>query len=112
MPYVVPCRYGYMIDNVVLIITGTHHDREAPELLEKCHPLGMFEAMGTLVTASSPSDLYRYVLVDTPLGARRGAAPRRSPCAAARVRGLTHRGCGRTQARTLATASRSRISTR
>jgi V-type H+-transporting ATPase subunit d len=60
--------YGYMIDNVVLIITGTHHDREAPELLEKCHPLGMFEAMGTLVTASSPSDLYRYVLVDTPLG--------------------------------------------
>ena len=67
-----------MIDNVVLIITGTHHDREAPELLEKCHPLGMFEAMGTLVTASSPSDLYRYVLVDTPLGARRRAAPRRS----------------------------------
>ena len=51
-------------------------------------------------------------LVDTPLGARRRAAPAVGPCAAARVRGLTHRGCGRTQARTLATASRSRTSTR
>ncbi|KAL1535244.1 hypothetical protein AAHA92_31324 [Salvia divinorum] len=35
--------YGHMIDNVVLIITGTLHERDVQELLEKCHPLGMFD---------------------------------------------------------------------
>ncbi|XP_042421673.1 V-type proton ATPase subunit d2-like [Zingiber officinale] len=35
--------YGYMIDNVVLIVTGTLHERDVQELLEKCHPLGMFD---------------------------------------------------------------------
>jgi len=60
--------YGYMIDNIVLVITGTHHDRDTQELLEKCHPLGMFDSMATLCVATSPSDLYRMVLVDTPLG--------------------------------------------
>jgi V-type H+-transporting ATPase subunit d len=34
-----------MIDNVVLLISGTLHDRDAHELIDKCHPLGMFEAM-------------------------------------------------------------------
>ena len=57
-----------MIDNIVLVITGTHHDRDTAELLEKCHPLGMFDSMATLCVAQSPSDLYRMVLVDTPLG--------------------------------------------
>jgi len=60
--------YGYMIDNIVLVITGTHHDRDTQELLEKCHPLGMFDSMATLCVATSPSELYRMVLVDTPLG--------------------------------------------
>jgi len=60
--------YGYMIDNIVLVITGTHHDRDTQELLEKCHPLGMFDSMATLCVASTPSDLYKMVLVDTPLG--------------------------------------------
>lgn len=32
-----------MIDNVVLIVTGTLHERDVHELLEKCHPLGMFD---------------------------------------------------------------------
>lgn len=36
-------RYGHMIDNVVLIVTGTLHERDVQELLEKCHPLGMFD---------------------------------------------------------------------
>ena len=30
-----------MIDNVVLIVTGSLHERDVQELLEKCHPLGM-----------------------------------------------------------------------
>jgi V-type H+-transporting ATPase subunit d len=36
-------RYGHMIDDVVLIVTGTLHERDVQELLEKCHPLGMFD---------------------------------------------------------------------
>ena len=40
---VTPFRYGHMIDNVVLIVTGTLHERDVQELLEKCHPLGMFD---------------------------------------------------------------------
>jgi len=59
--------YQYMIDNIVLLITGTLHERDTSELIEKCHPLGTFEAMATLSVASSISDLYNNVLVDTPL---------------------------------------------
>lgn len=59
--------YQYMIDNIVLLITGTLHERDTTELLEKCHPLGTFDAMATLSVATSVSDLYNSVLVDTPL---------------------------------------------
>jgi hypothetical protein len=53
------------------------HEKEHPidryychvlqELLDKCHPLGMFDAIATLAVASSMRELYRLVLVDTPL---------------------------------------------
>uniref|UniRef100_A0A7S0WLJ7 V-type proton ATPase subunit n=1 Tax=Pyramimonas obovata TaxID=1411642 RepID=A0A7S0WLJ7_9CHLO len=59
--------YGYMIDNVVLIVTGTLHERDVQELLEKCHPLGMFDSIGSLAVAQNMRELYKYVLVDTPL---------------------------------------------
>jgi len=59
--------YQYMIDNIVLLITGTLHERDTTELLEKCHPLGMFDSMAALSVASNVSDLYNSVLVDTPL---------------------------------------------
>lgn len=59
--------YQYMIDNIVLLITGTLHERDTTELLEKCHPLGVFDSMATLSVATSVSDLYNTVLVDTPL---------------------------------------------
>lgn len=59
--------YGYMIDNIVLIITGTLHERDTSELIEKCHPLGLFESIGTLTVATNVSELYNSVLVDTPL---------------------------------------------
>lgn len=95
-------RYGHMIDNVVLIVTGTLHERDVHELLEKCHPLGMFDrysyilsiwistditlfylhfspkvsdwsnsglslSIASLAVAQNMRDLYRLVLVDTPL---------------------------------------------
>lgn len=61
------CTYGHMIDNVVLIVTGTLHERDVQELLDKCHPLGTFDAMATLAVAQNMRELYRLVLVDTPL---------------------------------------------
>jgi hypothetical protein len=49
------------------------HLRGAPacsapqELLDKCHPLGMFDSIATLAVAQNMRELYRLVLVDTPL---------------------------------------------
>ena len=60
--------YGYMIDNVILLITGTLHERDTHELLERCHPLGVFESMPALCVASNVEELYQSVLVETPLG--------------------------------------------
>ena len=37
------------------------------ELLDKCHPLGMFDSISTLAVASNMRELFRLVLVDTPL---------------------------------------------
>jgi len=59
--------YGYMIDNIVLLITGTLHERDMNELREKCHPLGVFESMTTLCACKNVREIYDFVLVFTPL---------------------------------------------
>ncbi|RKP02930.1 hypothetical protein CXG81DRAFT_10174 [Caulochytrium protostelioides] len=59
--------YAYMIDNVMLIITGTLHERDTQELLDRCHPLGMFPAMAALCVATNVAELYNTVLVETPI---------------------------------------------
>lgn len=79
--------YSYMIDNVILLITGTSHQRPVEELMPKCHSLGRFpqlEAINIATTAAgemprrrgrrrvSPfffphTELYNAVLIDTPL---------------------------------------------
>lgn len=59
--------YGYMIDNIILLITGTLHQRQIAELRSKCHPLGSFEEMESVNIANTPAELYEAVLVDTPL---------------------------------------------
>lgn len=41
--------------------------RGPQDLLAKCHPLGMFDSIATLAVASNMRELYRLVLVDTPL---------------------------------------------
>ena len=46
---------------------GPHSLSRMQELLDKCHPLGMFDSIATLAVASSMRELYRLVLVDTPL---------------------------------------------
>lgn len=59
--------YAYMIDNVVLLITGVLHERDTQELLERCHPLGTFDAMPALCVATNVDELFSSVLVETPL---------------------------------------------
>lgn len=59
--------YSYMIDNIILLITGTLHQRPIGELISKCHPLGSFDQMAAIHVAQTPADLYNAVLVDTPL---------------------------------------------
>ena len=57
-----------MIDNVVLLITGTLHERDTHELLERCHPLGAFDTLPALCVATNVEELYHTALVETPLG--------------------------------------------
>ena len=57
-----------MIDNVILLITGTLHERDTNELLERCHPLGMFDSIAALCIATNVAELYNTVIVETPLG--------------------------------------------
>lgn len=59
--------YAYMIDNVALLITGTLHERDTRELLERCHPLGWFETLPVLCIATNIEELYNSVLIETPL---------------------------------------------
>ncbi|GAA5964209.1 hypothetical protein JCM3765_002771 [Sporobolomyces pararoseus] len=59
--------YAYMIDNVVLLISGTLHERDTHDLLERCHPLGTFDTMPALCVATNVEELYSTVLVETPL---------------------------------------------
>ncbi|XP_049603835.1 V-type proton ATPase subunit d 1-like isoform X1 [Syngnathus scovelli] len=60
--------YGYMIDNVVMLITGALKQKQVEELLPRCHPLGAFEQMAAVGIARTPTELYTTILVDTPLG--------------------------------------------
>ncbi|XP_023230850.1 V-type proton ATPase subunit d 1-like [Centruroides sculpturatus] len=59
--------YSYMIDNIILLITGTLHQRPITELIPKCHPLGSFEQMAAAHIPSTQAELYNAILVDTPL---------------------------------------------
>ncbi|KAL1771856.1 V-type proton ATPase subunit d 1 [Sigmodon hispidus] len=45
--------YSYMIDNVILFITGTLHQHSIPELVPKCHSLGSFEQMEAMNIGTS-----------------------------------------------------------
>ena len=60
-------NYGYMIDNVILMITGTLHERDKSEILRKTNALGWFDTLPTLSIATDIESLYLTVLIDTPL---------------------------------------------
>lgn len=61
-------RFRLIFPQVILLITGTLHERDTHELLERCHPLGVFDTMPALCVASNTEELYNTVLVETPLG--------------------------------------------
>ncbi|CAJ0640448.1 3080_t:CDS:2 [Entrophospora sp. SA101] len=45
----------------------TLHERDTNELLERCHPLGIFDSMPALCVATNTDELYNTVLIETPL---------------------------------------------
>jgi len=59
--------YGYMIDNVITVINGTIHGQQSQDLIEKCHPLGMFESLSAMSAFEDAAELYEHILVDTPI---------------------------------------------
>lgn len=59
--------YGYMIDNIILILGETIRDGDPQAALAKCHPLGVFEGLTALCVAQNPAELYQLALVNTPL---------------------------------------------
>ncbi|XP_039610234.1 V-type proton ATPase subunit d 2-like [Polypterus senegalus] len=59
--------FSYMIDNIILLITGTLRQRPVAELVPKCHPLGSFDQMEAVSIAQTPAELYNAIIVDTPL---------------------------------------------
>ena len=81
------CSYGYMIDNIILLLIGTLHNRPIAELLHKCHPLGSFAQMEAVTIATTVEELYSAVLIDTPIGTvlffYHATLPRGEVCAAA-----------------------------
>ena len=48
-----------MIDNVILLLTGTLHERDTRELLDKCHPLGLSSSFSHTF---SPYSIVRSIL--------------------------------------------------
>lgn len=59
--------YGHMIDSLILALSGMLRGRQTEEILEKCNPLGIFESLSAVVISQDIHELYRLVLVDTPL---------------------------------------------
>ena len=59
-------RIEYMMDNVVLILSGTLHERDPDELMRRSHPLGFFDALPALCVAADLVEL-RTLLSETPL---------------------------------------------
>ena len=84
-----------MIDNVILLITGTLHERDTHELIERCHPLGVFDSMPALCVASNVEELYHTVLVETPTSRRPSTTITRSTAALRATRALTTSPTGR-----------------
>eukprot|EP00484_Ammonia_sp_Unknown_P022848 CAMPEP_0197030890 /NCGR_PEP_ID=MMETSP1384-20130603/10023_1 /TAXON_ID=29189 /ORGANISM="Ammonia sp." /LENGTH=411 /DNA_ID=CAMNT_0042460321 /DNA_START=14 /DNA_END=1249 /DNA_ORIENTATION=- len=65
-------QYEYMIRNVSFLISGLINQNDPLELLAECDEMGRFPRMRTVLTFENVDDglkdLYRTVLIDTPIG--------------------------------------------
>eukprot|EP01084_Bolivina_argentea_P085440 154414_1 len=65
-------QYEYMIRNVSFLISGLINQNDPLELLAECDEMGRFPSMRTVLTFENVDDglkdLYRTVLIDTPIG--------------------------------------------
>jgi V-type H+-transporting ATPase subunit d len=65
-------QYEYMIRNVSFLISGLINQNDPMELLSECDEMGRFPRMRTVLTFENVDDglkdLYRTVLIDTPIG--------------------------------------------
>jgi len=65
-------QYEYMIKNIMFLVTGLVNGSDGKELLGKTDKLGSFPRMTSILTFENSDegflDLYRTVLVDTPIG--------------------------------------------
>jgi V-type H+-transporting ATPase subunit d len=59
--------YSYMIDNILLLLRGSIHAKPVADLLQRCHPLGKFDAMAVVAACESPEELYTTILIDRTL---------------------------------------------
>eukprot|EP00299_Pterocystis_sp_00344_P004693 c15968_g1_i1.p1 GENE.c15968_g1_i1~~c15968_g1_i1.p1 ORF type:complete len:377 (-),score=85.08 c15968_g1_i1:59-1132(-) len=59
--------YGYMIDNIITVINGTIHGQPGQDVVEKCHPLGLFDALSAMSAFEDAAELYDHIIVDTPI---------------------------------------------
>jgi len=60
-----------MIDNLIVLLQGALNEAPPAELEGRCHPLGFFAGMRAVATidiTSGYDELYRTLLVDTPIG--------------------------------------------
>jgi len=61
-------RYEYMISNVLKLIVAKRSGHTNLELLTRCHPLGVFSQLPTLLAASDVREMFSVVLLDSPVG--------------------------------------------
>jgi len=60
-----------MIDNLIVLLQGALNEAPPTEMEARCHPLGFFSGMRAVATidiTSGYDELYRTLLVDTPIG--------------------------------------------
>ncbi|CCW69105.1 unnamed protein product [Phytomonas sp. Hart1] len=59
--------YEYKILNILKLVTAKRSGRASLEFLTKCHPLGTFPEMPTLIAATDVREMFEAVLVDSPV---------------------------------------------
>ncbi|CUE87609.1 vacuolar ATP synthase subunit-like, putative [Bodo saltans] len=60
--------YEYMINNVLKLIAAKRSGRDSLEILYKCHPLGTFNGISSMLAASTVDEMFELVLIDSPIG--------------------------------------------